>query len=185
MSTLDISLEDIFFATFSCEAVFTPLSTPYADGTKLIPTRIRSVPIGSDGMASVSIRFGAYSVEFRQNGFSIGGTYLISVPDDDSVHQFTDLINAGIQFPTPALASYAVNAAGIGITDLVGGGSTNLDGYATAGLGSLLFWVDSEVYGYGLWEKIASTHVTNVEGGWLRPLDYDDSTNPFVWKRRQ
>lgn len=68
------------------------------------------------------------------------------------------------------------------ITGLTGGGSTNLDGIATAGGASVTSRVVQFVYNGALvsYQLRASTAATALPGI-VRPVDYDASSNPQVW----
>lgn len=184
MSTITFNIESLFGTAFpQCVAVITPTSTPYIAGSKLALSGSREFTLASDGTGSVTLISGIYTVIFK----GIDGnndSFTVGIPNDNNTYTFVERINAGATVLVPIASASSANTAAFGITDLVGGGSTNLDGYATVGVGSLLFFVNSAAYGYGLWEKIAGTNVTDVGNGWLRPLDYNAVTNAFVWKRR-
>lgn len=185
MSFITISTKSIFRVEFpQCVAVFTPTDTPFADGEDLYLSGPREFHLDGNGRGTVELETGNYTLVFK----GIPGnadSFTLGVPNDSDTYRLIDRLSNGVNVLPSSASAYSGNAAALGITDLVGGGATNLDGFATVGIGSLLFWVDSATYGFGLWEKVAGTHVTDVANGWLRPLDYNISTNAFVWKRRQ
>lgn len=70
------------------------------------------------------------------------------------------------------------------ITSLTGGTAASLDYMATAGVvlnDTVVFVVISGVPQY--WRLVLSTEATNIDSGFLRPLDYNASTNARAWSR--
>lgn len=186
MSTLLISIEYFTTQKTACKVIFTSQDGFALNGDFLVIPMPRHVRTGSDGLASIVLLTGNYLLTFEGLGDDGAPGLPLSVPDDEITYKLKDRLGAPPVTP-PALSLpeyFAVNAAALGITDLVGGGATNLDGYATLGKGSIFFFVNSDEFEFGGWEKIAGTQATDVGNGWLRPLDYNASTNAFVWKRR-
>lgn len=69
------------------------------------------------------------------------------------------------------------------VTGLTGGGATNLDGLATAGLSVPRIYVLSINTSSQIWALVAGTDAENANGGIVRPDDYNGATNAKVFKR--
>lgn len=185
MSTITINTQSLFGTAFpQCVVEFTPLSTPYIAGEVLVLSGPRQFTLASNGTGVIDLLAGSYTVVFK--GIPLNeDSFTVGIPNDDATYTFVERINAGAAVLTPIASMGSTNGAAFGITDLVGGGATKLDGYVTVGKGSLLFFVNSVVYSFGLWEKIAGTSAEDVGNGIIRPDDYNASTNAFIWVRRQ
>lgn len=104
-----------------------------------------------------------------------------------------DIIDVSSMVPVPrpsyytsaqSLAYFVNSGDAFGILSLSGGGATNLDSVITAAqsTGRAMF-VNDSTYGFGLWVLAASTHAEDIASGFLRPDDYDGTTNQKVWVR--
>lgn len=80
--------------------------------------------------------------------------------------------------PLPPTNQFVVNGAAFGITALTGGTSTKLDGLATVDIVSSTWFVAGAV-----WQLQAGNSATNVSAGYIRPGDYNATTNAKQWVR--
>lgn len=73
------------------------------------------------------------------------------------------------------------------ITGLTGGTSTDLDGIATASGATVPYTTVFLAFGTPragqTWQLIPGVNADDVDGGIVRPDDFDSSTNPYVWIR--
>ena len=116
MSTVAISLRDIFGMASECEVIFNPLDTPYADGTALTVSGSRSVRLDALGLGTASLKPGRYSVRF--SGISNNAdTLSIIVPNDDAAYSLTALTGGlGTVTPPPDyLRLSSLNPAGLAL----------------------------------------------------------------------
>ena len=101
MSTVHISLHDIFGVAAACEVIFRPADTPTVSGMTLTVSGSRSIRLEADGTKSVWLQPGRYSVRFL-GITSNADTLSITVPNDQRDYNLTALINAGALVVTPA-----------------------------------------------------------------------------------
>jgi len=103
MSTVTISIKDIFGAGQVCDVVFEPQNTPFIQGTSLIPTATKKVTTNDTGAASTTLEPGTYLVSFSGIAQNTD-QFVIGVPNDNSTYTLTSLINAGTTVPNPPAA---------------------------------------------------------------------------------
>lgn len=83
-----------------------------------------------------------------------------------------------------SLLRFINSGLALGITQLVGGTSASLDNVtASDALRGRTIAVSDSTYGFGLWQLANSTQANSPGTGYLRPLNYDGSTNHNVWIR--
>ena len=99
MSTVSISLSDIFGVAVGCDVIFKPGDTPFINGASLTVSGSQSVRLDALGLGSVTLRPGRYSVRFL--GITGNGDVLnITVPNDNATYNLTALIGGGIGMAT-------------------------------------------------------------------------------------
>jgi len=113
MSTVAINLRDVFGVAAGCDVIFNPLDTPYVDGAALTVSGARSVRLDGQGLGSVALLPGRYSVRF--SGIA-GNTDALSVtvPNDSATYSLTALTSGtGVVTPPPDyLRLSSLSAAG-------------------------------------------------------------------------
>ena len=95
MSTVQISLRDIFGVAVSCDVIFKPSETPIIDGVALTVSGPRSVRVNSSGIGSTTLQPGRYSVRFLGIPGNTDGLSII-VPDTDLTYSLTELVGTGV-----------------------------------------------------------------------------------------
>lgn len=106
-------------------------------------------------------------------------------PYQDTWTAKKDILDGAGALPAPS-TSYPLPGAIVqfrrDITGLAGGTAGYLDTIATSrgAVQAVDFFVGDV---YHQWRLIPSTHAEDAAGGWVRPDDYDGSTNAFVWVR--
>jgi hypothetical protein len=112
-------------------------------------------------------------------GTDIGATPMVPLTIQNSVYHAGDA--APVEHPSQGTAIYLP-----GVTDLVGGGATNLDGLITAGVSAPKVYILTITTGGYLtqqvWALVTGTDAA-VAGTIVRPTDYNASTNAKVLKR--
>ena len=133
MSTVSISTVDILGVPVACEVLFSPQNTPRVEGLNLVLTSSKSVQTGSDGVASISLEAGEYTVRFL--GLPLNqDTLTIAVPDDALTYSMIGLISSGVS-PQPQplfnLMGFSINVDGdlVPDGDLIPGGQFTLNEY--------------------------------------------------------
>src|SRR4051812_34108651 len=88
---------------YATNALFTPLSTPQADGANIIASTPTNVIAAADGSFSVTLKQGNYKVNI---GNVPNDTFIISVPNDSSTYSLTALISTQLTYIWPASPVY-------------------------------------------------------------------------------
>lgn len=101
MSTIHIDLEYINGLKTSCEVIFTPLDTPWLDGNSIVVTRARSVRTGSNGLATITLLEGNYTLTFSGLGCDNADSFSVGVPPDNLTYNLKDLISDPVPPPSP------------------------------------------------------------------------------------
>jgi hypothetical protein len=104
---------------------------------------------------------------------------IFSATIENDVNRAGDLLTGPGGVPVSTVWNYDF------ITGLTGGGSTNLDGLATASGALPVAHLAALDLGNGLecWRLIAGTNAEDAAAGYVRPDDYDGTTNAKVWHR--
>src|SRR5438067_2394744 len=88
---------------YATNALFTPLSTPQADGANIIASTPTNVIAAADGSFSVTLKQGNYKVNI---GNVPNDTFVISVPNDSSTYSLTALISTQLTYNYPVSPIY-------------------------------------------------------------------------------
>lgn len=101
MSTVNISLIDIFGMAIACDVIFKPADTPFINGGSLTVSGSKSVRLDATGNGSTALQPGRYAVTF--SGITSNADILyITVPAGDGTYAFTTLIGWGAGAVNPA-----------------------------------------------------------------------------------
>ena len=102
-STISGNIRNTSGNAYATNALFTPLSTPQADGANIIASTPTNVIAATDGSFSVILKQGNYKVNI---GNVPNDTFVISVPNDSSTYSLTALISTQITYSYPVSPIY-------------------------------------------------------------------------------
>lgn len=102
-STITGNIRDTSGNAYATNALFTPLSTPQADGANIIASTPTNVIAASDGSFSVTLKQGNYKVNI---GNVPNDTFVVSVPNDSSTYSLTALISTQLTYSYPVSPIY-------------------------------------------------------------------------------
>src|SRR5438045_7743658 len=97
-STITGNIRNTSGNAYATNALFTPLSTPQADGANIIASTPTNVIAATDGSFSVTLKQGNYKVNI---GNVPNDTFVISVPNDSSTYSLTALISTQLTYNYP------------------------------------------------------------------------------------
>jgi len=83
---------------YATNALFTPLSTPQADGANIIASTPTNVIALADGSFAVTLKQGNYKVNL---GNLPSDTFIISVPNDSATYNLTALVSSQLTYVFP------------------------------------------------------------------------------------
>src|SRR5205823_1783939 len=128
-STITGNIRNTSGNPYATNALFTPLSTPQADGTTIIASTPTNVIAAGDGSFSVTLKQGNYKVNI---GNVPNDTFIISVPNDASTYSLTALISTQLTYNYPVSPIYEQK-----INRAVANGYASLDASALVPLAQL------------------------------------------------
>jgi hypothetical protein len=102
-STINGNIRNTSGNPYATNALFTPLSTPQADGTTIIVTTPTNVIAATDGSFSVTLKQGNYKVTI---GNVPRDSFIISVPNDAATYSLTTLISSQLTYSYPTSPVY-------------------------------------------------------------------------------
>ena len=159
--------------------VFTLSTTLTIDDSSLVIAPFQTATINLD-------TYGIRELLDGVNWVSAEMSIELSQADEATTCAFTGVI-LKMPIATPAASTVPIyqRTAFVPLTGYTGGAQTDLDGQATANgaiaTGSIAFTTVSSIF--GTWQLQAGTSATDVNGGIVRPVDYNASTNARVWIR--
>jgi len=128
-STITGNIRNTIGNAYATNALFTPLSTPQADGANIIASTPTNVIAAADGSFTVTLKQGNYKVNI---GNVPNDTFIISVPNDSATYNLTAIITGQLtySFPTSPIYEEKINKA-------VANGYASLNGSALVPLSQL------------------------------------------------
>ena len=147
-STITGNIRNTSGNAYATNALFTPLSTPQADGANIIASTPTNVVAAADGSFSVVLKQGNYKVNI---GNVPADTILIAVPNDSATYNINSLIVSQVTYSFPVSPIYeqkvnkgtingyaGLNSSGLIPLAQLGAGAAN--GYFLGTDGSIASW---------------------------------------------
>src|SRR5882672_1784424 len=97
-STITGNIRNTIGNPYATNALFTPLSTPQADGANIIASTPTNVIAATDGSFTVTLKQGNYKVNL---GNLPSDTFIISVPNDSATYNLTALVSSQLTYVYP------------------------------------------------------------------------------------
>lgn len=147
-STITGNIRNTIGNAYATNVLFTPLSTPQADGANIIASTPTNVIAAADGSFSVTLKQGNYKVNI---GNVPNDTFIISVPNDSSSYNLTAIISSQLiySYPSSPLYEEKINKAapngyaslnGAALVPLLQLGSGAANGYFLGTDGATTSW---------------------------------------------